>query len=150
MVGLFASLVYAIIVMLGIKIGFGPSTDTAESLIKSDLESDEYDSIVVTNYAKTVNSNWGVLEDKSTRLRKSFALLVIGLTEISLGLLFIIAPKHPQIVEIKAASFLVVSVIAGYIAHYIWTKGYESEDDDEDEEAVDTGLEQNQDLEAAE
>lgn len=133
-VALFASLVYAIIVMLGIKIGFGPSTDTAESLIKSELEVDEYDSIIVTNYAKTVNSNWGVLEDKSTRLRKSFALLVVGLTEMSLGLLFIISPSHPRIVEIKAGSFIVVSAIAGYIAYYLWTKGYESEDNGEEEE----------------
>jgi hypothetical protein len=133
-VALFASLVYAIIVMLGIKIGFGPSTDTAESLIKSELEADEYDSIIVTNYAKTVNSNWGILEDKSTQLRKSFALLVIGLTEMSLGLLFIISPSHLRIVEIKAGSFIVVSAIAGYIAYYLWTKGYESEDNGEEEE----------------
>lgn len=133
-VALFASLIYAIIVMLGIKIGFGPSTDTAESLIKSELEADEYDSIIVTNYAKTVNSNWGILEDKSTQLRKSFALLVIGLTEMSLGLLFIISPSHPRIVEIKAGSFIVVSAIAGYIAYYLWTKGYESEDNGEEEE----------------
>ncbi|ELY62533.1 hypothetical protein [Natronococcus jeotgali] len=132
-VGLFASLIYAIIVLLGIKIGFGPSTDTAESLIKSELEPDEYDSIIVTNYAKTVNSNWGILEDKSNRLRKSFALLVIGLTEITLGLLFVIAPSHPRILEIKAVSFVVVSAIVGYIAYYIWTKGYESADDEEED-----------------
>jgi len=135
MVGLFASLIYAIIVMLGIKIGFGPSTDTAESLIKSELEADEYDSIIVTNYARTVNSNWGVLEDKSTRLRKSFALLVVGLTEISLGLLFIISPSHPRIVEIKAVSFVVVSAIAGGIAYYLWNKGYESSDEEEEGDA---------------
>lgn len=144
MVGLFASLIYAIIVLLGIKIGFGPSTDTAESLIKSELEADEYDSIIVTNYAKTVRTNWGVLEDKSTRLRKSFALLVVGLTEISLGLLFVISPSHPWIVEIKAVSFLVISGISGYIAYYIWNKGYESRDNDEedaDEEEEESGSE---------
>jgi len=139
MVGLFASLIYAIIVMLGIKIGFGPSTDTAESLIKSELDADEYDSIIVTNYAKTVSSNWGVLEDKSTRLRKSFALLVVGLTEISLGLLFIISPAHPRIVEIKAGSFVVVSAIAGYIAYYLWNKGYESTNESEDEDNTTSG-----------
>lgn len=136
-VALFASLVYAIIVMLGIKIGFGPSTDTAESMIKSELEADEYDSIIVTNYAKTVDSNWGVLDDKSTRLRKSFALLVVGLTEVSLGLLFIISPSHPKIVEIKVGFLIVVSAIAGYIAYYLWTKGYETEDNDEEEEEGD-------------
>lgn len=133
-IALFASLVYAIIVMLGIKIGFGPSTDTAESLIKSELEADEYDSIIVTNYAKTVDSNWGVLEDKSTRLRKSFALLVVGLTEISLGLLFIISPSHSRIVVIKAGCLIAVSAIVGYIAYYLWMKGYESEDNGEEEE----------------
>jgi len=133
-VALFASLVYAIIVLLGIKIGFGPSTDTAESLIKSALEADEYDSIIVTNYAKTINTNWDVLENKSKRLRKSFALLIIGLAEMSLGLLFVISPNHPWIVQIKAVSIVVVSVIAGYIAYYLWNKGYESEDADEGEE----------------
>lgn len=135
MVGLFASLIYAIIVLLGIKIGFGPSTDTAESLIKSELEYDEYDSIIVTNYAKTVRTNWGVLEDKSTRLRKSFALLVVGLTEISLGLLFVLSPFHPWIAEIKVVSFFVVSGISGYIAYYIWNKSYESGDNDDEEES---------------
>jgi len=138
-IALIGTIYYAVLVLVGVKVGFGPSTDLSDTVNEGNVDDEVYDGLLVESYSNTVTENWGVLKEKSKNLRRSLASLIFGLVEVVLGFLLIIMTWvdseeliNPDILSpIKYAVWAVFSLLAGVIVFSrIWKEN--TEDDDAD------------------
>jgi hypothetical protein len=120
---LLGTIYYAVLVLLGVKVGFGPSTDLSDTVNKDSVDDEGYSGILVEGYANTVTDNWEVLKKKSENLRRSLSLLIFGLVEVSLGFIFVIFTLagiggqtiSPTMTCLKYGAWGIISLLIGVL-----------------------------------
>lgn len=148
-IALLGTIYYSVLILLGVKVGFGPSTNLSDTVNKDNVDKEGYSGLLVEGYSNTVIDNWKVLKKKSKNLRKSLSLLIFGLVEVSLGFIFIIFTMAEigdqwSLSSVTCAKFVVWIVISVLISYFVFlpmwhndsgdSNSDETDDEEEDDE----------------
>jgi len=119
---LLLALFFAMVGILNVRTGYGPSTSLSQALTQGEHDGDTYPGVLSQGLAKSVEMNNRVMKNKADYLRYTFATLYVGIVLLITGVTIALADLSTPLTGILLVGCIVVCLFTLY---YIVNQRYD-------------------------